>query len=141
MTGSAIHEFDTVPWLLDSPVTEVSRLAHRAASTVTGLRDPQLMLLRTADGALPTVETFLDAGYGYDVRCEIVAEHGAVALSDPARARATAYPADRRPVSPRPTALSCRAGPTQWHGASPPRWPPRTTAWSPPPWPRPSSHP
>ncbi|MGW2650211.1 hypothetical protein ACWC2T_36250 [Streptomyces sp. NPDC001393] len=49
VTGSAIHEFDTVPWLLDSPITEVSRHALRATSTVTGLRDPQLMLLRTAE--------------------------------------------------------------------------------------------
>ncbi|MFI6356157.1 Gfo/Idh/MocA family oxidoreductase [Streptomyces sp. NPDC050743] len=104
VTGSAVHEFDTVPWLLGSPVTEVSWHAPRTTSTVTGLRDPQLMLLRTADGALTTVETFLNAGYGYDIRCEIVAEHGALALSDPARlvsdaarARATAYPADWRP--------------------------------------------
>ncbi|WP_374116011.1 Gfo/Idh/MocA family oxidoreductase [Streptomyces sp. CoH27] len=104
VTGSAIHEFDTVPWLLDSPVTEVSWHAPRATSAVTGLRDPQVMLLRTADGALTTVETFLNAGYAYDVRCEIVAEHGAVALAHPARlvrdadrTRATAHPADWRP--------------------------------------------
>jgi myo-inositol 2-dehydrogenase/D-chiro-inositol 1-dehydrogenase len=148
VTGSAIHEFDTVPWLLGSPVTEVSWHTPRTTSTVTGLRDPQLMLLRTADGALTTVETFLNAGYGYDIRCEIVAEHGALALSDPARlvsdatrARATAYPDDWRPVSPTPTAFSCRPGPMPSPRASPRRWPPRTTVWWPRPWPRPSSHP
>ncbi|MDT7841615.1 Gfo/Idh/MocA family oxidoreductase [Streptomyces justiciae] len=104
VTGSAIHEFDTVPWLLNSPVVEVSWHAGRSTSTVTGLRDPQLMLLRTADGALTTVETFLNAGYGYDVRCEVVTEHGTLALTDPAhlvtdasRTRSTAYPADWRP--------------------------------------------
>ncbi|OAH09976.1 Gfo/Idh/MocA family oxidoreductase [Streptomyces jeddahensis] len=104
VTGSAIHEFDTVPWLLDSPITEVSWHAALTTSAVTGLRDPQLMLLRTADGALTTVETFLNAGYGYDIRCEIAGERGTLALANPARlvadadrARSTTYPADWRP--------------------------------------------
>ncbi|MGW3130614.1 Gfo/Idh/MocA family oxidoreductase [Streptomyces sp. NPDC001076] len=104
VTGSAIHEFDTVPWLLGAPITEVSWHAARPTSAVAGLRDPQVMLLRTADGALTTVETFLNAGYGYDVRCEVVGEHGTLALTDPARlvsdtarTRATGYPADWRP--------------------------------------------
>jgi myo-inositol 2-dehydrogenase / D-chiro-inositol 1-dehydrogenase len=104
VTGSAIHEFDTVPWLLDSPITEVSWHAPRATSAVTGLQDPQITLLRTADGALSTVEVFLNARYGYDIRCEIVGEHGTLALANPARlvtdterARSLGYPADWRP--------------------------------------------
>ncbi|MBT2419464.1 Gfo/Idh/MocA family oxidoreductase [Streptomyces sp. ISL-22] len=104
ITGSAIHEFDTVPWLLDSPVTDVSWHAPRATTAVTGLRDPQLMLLRTADGALTTVEVFLNAGYGYDIRCEVAGERGTLALTNPARlvtdsarARSLGYPADWRP--------------------------------------------
>ncbi|MEV0400425.1 Gfo/Idh/MocA family oxidoreductase [Actinoallomurus sp. NPDC050550] len=104
VTGSAIHEFDTVPWLLDSPVTEVEWRAPRRTPAATGLRDPQLILLRTADGALTTVEVFLNAGYGYDIRCEIVGDRGTVALADPARIvtdaerrRATGHPADWRP--------------------------------------------
>ncbi|MFH9554183.1 Gfo/Idh/MocA family oxidoreductase [Streptomyces sp. NPDC017435] len=104
ITGSAVHEFDTVPWLLDSRIDEVSWHAARSTSTATGLRDPQLMLLRTADGALTTVEVFLNAGYGYDVRCEVVGERGTLALTHPARvvtdsarARSLGYPADWRP--------------------------------------------
>ncbi|MFJ9243967.1 Gfo/Idh/MocA family oxidoreductase [Streptomyces sp. NPDC101776] len=104
ITGSAIHEFDTVPWLLDSTVVEVSWHASRSASAVTGLRDPHLMLLRTADGVLTTVEVFLNATYGYDVRCEVVGEHGTLALANPARliadsarTRSQGYPADWRP--------------------------------------------
>ncbi|MEU6557529.1 Gfo/Idh/MocA family oxidoreductase [Streptomyces sp. NPDC046915] len=104
VTGSAIHEFDTVPWLLGSPVTEVSWHAARATTAVSGLRDPHLMLLRTADGALTTVEVFLNAGYGYGIRCEVVGEQGALALTNPARlvtdsvrARSLGYPADWRP--------------------------------------------
>ncbi|NEA66279.1 Gfo/Idh/MocA family oxidoreductase [Streptomyces sp. SID12488] len=104
VTGSAIHEFDTVPWLLDSPIVEVSWHTGRTTSVTAGLRDPQLMLLRTADGVLTTAEVFLNAGYGYDIRCEVAGEHGTLALTDPARlvtdsarARSTGYPADWRP--------------------------------------------
>ncbi|MBK6017866.1 Gfo/Idh/MocA family oxidoreductase [Streptomyces sp. MBT53] len=104
ITGSAIHEFDTVPWLLNSPISEVSWHAPRSTAAITGLRDPQLILLRTADGVLTTVEVFLNAGYGYDIRCEVTGEHGTVALTNPARlvtdsarARSLGYPADWRP--------------------------------------------
>ena len=102
ITGSAIHEFDTVPWLLSSPVVEVGW--HAPESAAEGLRDPQLMLLRTADGALTTVEVFLNAGYGYDIRCEVVGTDGTAALPAPAGVVATgglrrwsAYPPDWRP--------------------------------------------
>ncbi|KUN59094.1 inositol 2-dehydrogenase [Streptomyces canus] len=103
VTGSSIHEFDVVPWLLDSPVTAVSWHAPEGESA-PGLRDPQVMLLHTADGTLTTLETFLNARYGYEVRCEIAGERGALRLADPAlvvssleRNRSTGYPADWRP--------------------------------------------
>jgi myo-inositol 2-dehydrogenase/D-chiro-inositol 1-dehydrogenase len=104
VTGSAIHEFDAVPWLLEAPVTEVSWHAPRSTAAVPGMQDPQLILLRTADGVLTTVEVFLNAGYGYDIRCELVGDRGTLALANPARVvtdagrrRATGYPADWRP--------------------------------------------
>ena len=49
ITGSAVHDFDIVPWLLGSPVVEVSWHAP-APSSLAGFQDPQMMLLRTADG-------------------------------------------------------------------------------------------
>ncbi|NUS73754.1 MAG: Gfo/Idh/MocA family oxidoreductase [Corynebacteriales bacterium] len=104
ITGSAIHEFDIVPWLLNSPIIEVSWHAPRSTNIAPGLQDPQLILLRTADGVLTTVEVFLNARYGYDIRCEIAGERGTLALADPARlvktselAQSKAYPADWRP--------------------------------------------
>ena len=33
VTGSAIHELDTVPWLLEAPIVEVSWHAPRSASS------------------------------------------------------------------------------------------------------------
>lgn len=105
ITGSAIHEFDCVPWLLDSPVTEVSWHAGRQSGLVDPvLRDPQMLLLRTADGVLTTVEVFLNARYGYDVRCDIVCEQGTLALTEPtvmvvdgSRTHGYDYAADWRP--------------------------------------------
>jgi myo-inositol 2-dehydrogenase/D-chiro-inositol 1-dehydrogenase len=104
VTGSAIHELDTVPWLLDAPVVEVGWHAPRSTGAAPGMQDPQLILVRTADGVLSTVEVFLNARYGYDIRCEVVGDRGTVALTNPARVvadadrrRAIGYPADWRP--------------------------------------------
>jgi myo-inositol 2-dehydrogenase/D-chiro-inositol 1-dehydrogenase len=105
ITGSAIHECDVVPWLLRSPVVEVSWVAPRRSSQANeGLQDPQLIHLRTADGVLSTVETFLNARYGYVMRCEVVGENGTVSLTEPARVvvegdlkRSIGYAADWRP--------------------------------------------
>ncbi|MCW4353541.1 Gfo/Idh/MocA family oxidoreductase [Hoyosella sp. YIM 151337] len=104
ITGSAIHDFDTIAWLLDSPVAEVSWHAGRQSPRVTGLQDPQVMLVRTEDGVLSTVETYLNARYGYDIRCEVVCETRAVRLAEPARTvvdadlrSAMQYAADWRP--------------------------------------------
>lgn len=99
VTNAAIHELDIVPWLLDSPVVEVSWHCGRTSSRSGARQDPQLMLLRTASDALVTVEVFLNAGYGYDTRCEVVGELGTAALTLPAhvirdaqRARRVDYP-------------------------------------------------
>jgi len=83
ITGSAIHDFDVIPWLLDSPVVEVSWLAPRSSPDVHDRQDPQFILLRTADGVLSTVDIFLNAVYGYDTRCEVVGSRGAVSLTEP----------------------------------------------------------
>ena len=148
ITGSAIHEFDVVPWLLRSPVVEVSWVAPRRSSQVhEGLQDPQLIHLRTADGVLSTCETFLNARYGYDIRCEVVGETGAISLTEPARVRLDAGTAARRSAtpptggrgSPTPTASSCRPGSTPCWPAHRPRSRPGGTAWPRAPWPRPSS--
>lgn len=103
--NSAIHDLDLVPWLLDAPVTEVSWHAPDApSSTGGGLSDPFLLLLRTADGALSTVEVFLNARYGYDMRCEVVCETGTVSIAEPHRvavraglAESSGIPEDFRP--------------------------------------------
>jgi len=76
VTGSMIHEFDTVAWLLDDPFTAI-----RVESPVTeGFRDPQLATLWTASGVMVTAEVFVNASYGYEVRCEVVGTQGTASL-------------------------------------------------------------
>jgi myo-inositol 2-dehydrogenase/D-chiro-inositol 1-dehydrogenase len=101
ITNSAIHELDVMPWLLDSPIVEVSWHCGRSSANSGARQDPQIMLLRTESEVLVTVEIFLNARYGYDTRCEVVGEVGTAALTlptrvvvDAARSRSLAYPAD-----------------------------------------------
>jgi myo-inositol 2-dehydrogenase / D-chiro-inositol 1-dehydrogenase len=102
LTGSAIHDLDIIPWLLRSPAVEVGWAAP-AAVLDRDLVDPQLVLLRTADGALATIEVFLSARYGYDVRCEVVGDQATASLPvpaelvlDAAQARTVRHSADWR---------------------------------------------
>jgi len=105
VTNSAIHELDTIPWLLGSPITEVAwHAGKRTTAAPGGLHDPAFILLRTADGVLTTLELFLNAQYGYTTQCEVVAERGTASLAEPAllavnaqRSRSTEYPEDWRP--------------------------------------------
>ena len=83
VTGSSVHEFDIVPWLLDSPIVEVSWHAGRQTAAA-GFQDPQLLHLRTADGVLTVQETFLNARYGYVIGAEVVGETGTALLPQPA---------------------------------------------------------
>lgn len=79
--GSMVHELDTVPWLLDDPLAAITVLAPRVPEGQ--LLDPQVAVLETANGVLVTVEVFVNAGYGYDVRCEVVGDAGTARLTAP----------------------------------------------------------
>ncbi len=80
--NSMVHELDILPWLVGLPVTGIEVRSPRAE----GLRDPQLAVVELGGGrVLATVEVFLGAQYGYDVRCEVVGTRGAVNLRPPAR--------------------------------------------------------
>ncbi|WP_336852396.1 Gfo/Idh/MocA family oxidoreductase [Sinomonas albida] len=106
ITNSAIHELDSMPWLIGTDVAEVAWVSGRKTSALApaGLQDPAFMLLRMADGTLVTLELFLNAEYGYSTRCEVVGERGTASFTEAPllelnleRRRATDYPADWRP--------------------------------------------
>ncbi len=102
VTNSAVHEIDIARWLLDDELTSVQTYAPGASQLAAG--SPVFLVLSTAKGLLVTIEVFNNAGYGYDVRGELVCEKGTVSLRQPASiesnsalVRTTAYPADWRP--------------------------------------------
>ena len=87
ISDSAVHELDLVRWLFDEEIAAATVLRPRPTSRVTGdVQDPLMLLLEMASGTLVDVEVFVNAGYGYDIRAEIVGEDGTLALADPAGA-------------------------------------------------------
>jgi myo-inositol 2-dehydrogenase/D-chiro-inositol 1-dehydrogenase len=103
ITNSAPHEFDIARYVLGTEYTAVSAYqpAHRAPGGGVG---PVFMVLRTAAGQLVNIEVINNAGYGYDVRCELVCEHGTITLRAPTQtethlnlAASTGYAPDWRP--------------------------------------------
>jgi myo-inositol 2-dehydrogenase/D-chiro-inositol 1-dehydrogenase len=85
ITDTVVHEIDTVRWLLDAEIVRATVLAPRPSShAAEGVRDPQFVILETDAGQLVDVEAFVNARYGYDIRCEVVAETGTLELASPA---------------------------------------------------------
>ncbi len=81
VSNSMVHELDVARWLLEDEVVAVTaRTVRRAGEWQPG--DPVVAWLDTASGALVEVEVFVNAGYGYDVRCEAVGTTGRSALPD-----------------------------------------------------------
>jgi myo-inositol 2-dehydrogenase/D-chiro-inositol 1-dehydrogenase len=78
ITNSAVHEIDIARWLLDEDIVRASVFVPRSARPGP-VQDRLFMVLQTERGALVDVEVFLSAGYGYDVRAELVCEQGSLA--------------------------------------------------------------
>src|SRR4051812_47310718 len=76
LTNSAVHDIDVTEWLLGSPITEVGWYAPRSTSLDHDRHDPQLIHLRTMSGVLTSIDLFVNAQYGYEVRYELVCEKG-----------------------------------------------------------------
>jgi myo-inositol 2-dehydrogenase / D-chiro-inositol 1-dehydrogenase len=84
ITDTVVHEMDTVRWLLGEEIERVTVYTPRSSSRAPGgVRDPQFVVFETASGVLADVEAFVNAQYGYDIRCEVVGETGTIALSPP----------------------------------------------------------
>ena len=81
VSNSMVHELDVARWLLEDEVVAVTtRTVRRGGAWQPG--DPVVAWLDTASGALVEVEAFVNAGYGYDVRCEAVGTTGRSALPE-----------------------------------------------------------
>jgi myo-inositol 2-dehydrogenase/D-chiro-inositol 1-dehydrogenase len=83
ITNSAIHEIDVARWLLGEEIVAASVHRPRASRAAGATQDPQILVLESAGGAVVDIEVFVNARYGYDVRCELVGEDGCVSLDAP----------------------------------------------------------
>lgn len=84
VTNSGIHEIDISRWLLGEDYESVKIiLPKQNKNSKDGLKDPQIMVLRTKSGVMIDVEVNMSSGYGYDIQCEVVGEKGTVRLPDP----------------------------------------------------------
>jgi myo-inositol 2-dehydrogenase/D-chiro-inositol 1-dehydrogenase len=99
ISDSAVHEIDIVRWLFDQEIAAGTVLKPRRTTLGDpNLQDPLIMILEMADGVVVDVEVFVNCGYGYDIRCEVVAESGTVALSDGGEIVITSNGLHSRPV-------------------------------------------
>ncbi len=76
---SSVHEFDLARWLMNDEVVEVAAFTAALACpelTRFGAFDAGVVNLRFARGGIGNVESFMNAGYGYDIRTEIVGTKG-----------------------------------------------------------------
>ncbi len=80
IASSGVHEIDLARFLLGEEFSAVTVIGARS-SRHAPKRQPQMMILESASGVVVTVEAFVDAQYGYDVRAELVCEEGAVSLA------------------------------------------------------------
>lgn len=84
ITQTAVHEFDLTRWLLGEEIVGVRvDRGRRSREVPEGALDPLVTVLETESGTRVDIETFIFCQYGYDIRCEVVGEHGTIALPDP----------------------------------------------------------
>jgi myo-inositol 2-dehydrogenase / D-chiro-inositol 1-dehydrogenase len=81
LVNSMIHEFDSVPWMLDDPIAAVTVFVPRFDEGA--LKDVQVAVLETVGGSVVTVEVSINAQYGYDVHTEVTGTLGTVSLLPP----------------------------------------------------------
>ena len=82
MTDTLVHDADISRWLLDDEIAAVEVRLPRRSSRGGDLRDPTLVLLHMASGALVDVEISVNIAYGYDIRGEVSCEKGVVSLPE-----------------------------------------------------------
>ena len=133
ITGSAIHEFDCVPWLLDSPITEVSWHAGRQSGAVgPGAPGPAGAAAahrrRGADHrrGVPQWPVRVRGSLRGRRRARHSRAHRAVRMIvDSDRGAPVDYPADWRPRFADAYRIDCRSGSTRSPPAS---WSPLASA-------------
>ncbi|MDQ0393949.1 Gfo/Idh/MocA family oxidoreductase [Labrys monachus] len=99
ITNAAVHEFDIVRWLLDAEIVEIEVMKPRPTRS-SAAADPLFIVMRTDKDQLVDVEIFMNAGYGYDIRTELVCEKGTLTMAPPVHAEQRIGGTQRFPFAP-----------------------------------------
>ncbi|GAC1407125.1 MAG: Gfo/Idh/MocA family oxidoreductase [Ktedonobacteraceae bacterium] len=84
VTNSAIHDIDSLRWLLGQEVTEVYVRGVRTHTSFSDeTRDMLLMQMALSGECLATVEVSVAVEYGYEVSAEVVGERGSALTTQP----------------------------------------------------------
>jgi myo-inositol 2-dehydrogenase/D-chiro-inositol 1-dehydrogenase len=84
VTGSAIHDIDSVRWLLGQEITEVYVRGVRTHTSFSDeTRDMLLLQMVLSGECLATLEVSVAIEYGYEVSAEIVGERGTALTTQP----------------------------------------------------------
>src|SRR5215472_629050 len=80
---STVHEFDLGRWLMNDEITEIH--AYGAVLVFPEIAqfndiDTALVNMKFSRGTLGAVENYMQSGYGYDIRTEIVGSKGTIML-------------------------------------------------------------
>ncbi|UXA16462.1 Gfo/Idh/MocA family protein [Mycobacterium sp. SMC-4] len=104
---SLVHEIDVTRYLFGEEIATVQILTPSSnPGAPEGVIDPQIAILRTVSGRHVDVELFVTTGVAYEVRTEVVGEHGSAIIGlDVGMIRKSAAP------SP-----GGAAGPATWGG-------------------------
>ena len=79
LTNIAVHEVDTLRWLLDDEWATLQVLTGRTTSAApAGTQDPIVLAGTMTKGVVIVSDIFANNTYGYDVRCELTFEKGVV---------------------------------------------------------------
>lgn len=80
LNDTLVHDADIARWLLSDEIAGVEVRYPRRSRRGGDLRDPTLVLLHMAGGAIVDVEISVNIAYGYDIRGEVSCETGIAAL-------------------------------------------------------------
>lgn len=83
INDTAIHEIDLMRWLLGEEIVSARvDKPKKTSKRYEHLQDPLVLVMTTTSGVRVDVEIFVNCQFGYDIRCEVVAEEGTMSLSD-----------------------------------------------------------
>lgn len=80
LNDTLVHDADISRWLLSDEIAGVEVRLPRRSTQGGELRDPHIVLLHMAGGAIVDVEISVNIDYGYDIRGEASCERGVAAL-------------------------------------------------------------